>query len=216
MSASGIKAKIDAFYSAEDIGSEVFASCDVAFLDIDFAGKQYNGLDIARNLRNIRENAVIVFITNYIEYAPEGYEVRAFRYILKNDIPQKIDSSLQKITEHIRKENSTIKILSEGERIELALKDILYIEALRHTLTIHLQQQPRRAKKPISCHVPLKKMEADLSERGFLRTHKSYLVNMAHIKKLGCKEVELDNGQTLRVSTRLYAECRRNYLLWRG
>ena len=216
LSAGRIRAKIDAFYSAEEIGSEVLASCDVAFLDVDFTGKQYNGLDIARRIRAARKDAVIVFVTNYIEYAPEGYEVRAFRYILKNDVPQKIASSIDVIIEHIRKENSSIKVLSDGERIEVLLKDILYIEALGHTLTIHLQQRPKRSEKLITCHIPLAKMESELSERGFLRTHKSFLVNMAHIKKLSCSEVLLDSGTTLRVSSRSYTECKRKYLLWRG
>ena len=216
LSESRIRARINTFCFAEEIGSEVLASCDVAFLDIDFAGKHYNGLDIARRIRAVREDAVIVFVTNYIEYAPEGYEVRAFRYILKNDVPQKVASSIDIIIEHIRKENSTIKVLCDGEQIEILLKDILYIEAFGHTLTIHLQQRPKHSEKLITCHVPLTRMESELSERGFLRTHKSFLVNMAHIKKLSCSEVELDRGTTLRVSSRNYAECKRKYLLWRG
>ena len=68
----GIIAKTLVCNYAEEIGRETLAACDVAFLDIDFKGKTYNGIDIARELRGLRNDAVIVFVTNYVEYAPEG------------------------------------------------------------------------------------------------------------------------------------------------
>ena len=80
-SVHGIPAAVSAFSDAEEIGSETFASCDIALLDIDYVSKPYNGLDVARRLRAVRKDAVLIFITNYVEYAPEGYEVRAFRYL---------------------------------------------------------------------------------------------------------------------------------------
>lgn len=58
--------------------------CDIAFFDIDM--KPYNGIDLARKLHNENPNAIIIFVTNYIEYAPAGYEVNAFRYLLKPEI----------------------------------------------------------------------------------------------------------------------------------
>lgn len=60
---------------------------DLAFLDIDMKG--VNGLTLARRLRAARPDAVIVFVTNFIQYAPEGYEVQAFRYLLKPTLEEK-------------------------------------------------------------------------------------------------------------------------------
>ena len=91
-----ISAKIHTFNSMEKIGQPIFASCDIAFLDIDFAHTRYNGLDIARTLRKVRKDAIIIFVTNFIEYAPEGYEVQAFRYVLKIDIEKKLQEYLIK------------------------------------------------------------------------------------------------------------------------
>ena len=55
--------------------------CDIAFLDIDM--KPYNGIDLARVLHDANPNAIIIFVTNCIEYAPAWYKVNAFRYLLK-------------------------------------------------------------------------------------------------------------------------------------
>lgn len=57
---------------------------DIALLDIDMG--ETNGIELARKLRAENENIVIIFITNFIQYAPEGFEVQAFRYLLKADL----------------------------------------------------------------------------------------------------------------------------------
>ena len=174
-----IRAKIYAFNDAADIGTEILKSCDIAFFDIDFEGKNYSGLDIARNLRSIGSDAVIIFVTNYLEYAPAGYEVRAFRYILKNEFPQKLDQSILELLTHIRETKSDIKIQIGGEIISLLLQDILFIEAMGHTVIYHLSPKKRYENQQYTCYSTLTETEQVLKERGFLRIHKSYLVNMA-------------------------------------
>ncbi len=51
------------------------------FLDIDM--DERSGLDIARRVRELHLDTVIIFVTNYPEFSMEGYEVQAFRYLLK-------------------------------------------------------------------------------------------------------------------------------------
>lgn len=211
-----VSAKINAFCSAEDIGTEVLSACDIAFLDIDFAGKKYNGMDIARKIRSLRSDAVIVFVTNYIEYAPEGYEVQAFRYILKNEISQKLETSIGQMLAHIRMSKSNLKIQVDGELIDLRVQDILYIESMGHTLIFHVISNENGAERTYNCYATLAQMEVDLAARGFLRVQKSYLVNMAHIKKMNCNGVFLDNGSELRVGSKTYSDCKKKYMMWKG
>ncbi|MDO4833908.1 MAG: LytTR family DNA-binding domain-containing protein [Bacillota bacterium] len=153
---SRIPVKIQVFSCAEDIGNETMASCDVAFLDIDFTGKQYSGMDIAKRIRKYETDAIIVFITNYLEYAPAGYEVRAFRYILKNELPQKLQESIRQIVSHIRTEKADIKIQADGEIVDLLLKEIIYVEAMDHTLIFHVSQRKRGDDKQYICYSTLK------------------------------------------------------------
>ena len=211
-----IAGKVSVFGAAEEIGGETLASCDVAFLDIDFAGKEYNGLDIARKIRALRNDAVIVFVTNFVEYAPAGYEVRAFRYLLKDELSKKLDECIDQVLQQLRAEKSDIKIQVEGEQIALPVRDIMYLESMGHTLVFHVQCKGYEPDRTYNCYGSIGKMEDALSERGFLRCQKSYLVNMAHIKKLNSAQVLLSNGVSLPVSSRGYAECKRRYLLWKG
>ena len=92
---SNKQAKIHLFTALEEIPKQTLQDCDIAFLDIDFTQENYTGIDIARRLRSLNDSAVIIFVTNFPEYAPEGYEVHAFRYLLKSDLSKKLPSYLQ-------------------------------------------------------------------------------------------------------------------------
>lgn len=216
MKKMGIKVKIFEFHCAEEISTDVLSACDIAFLDIDFKGKNYSGLDIARRLRTLRNDAVIVFISNYIEYAPDGYEVQAFRYILKDEMPNKLETSVDKIIAHLQAKRSSIKIQSGGEIVDIPIQKIIFIESMGHTLIFHMMPQGRARAATHTCYSTLAKMEADLKDCGFLRIHKSYLVNMRHIQTLNCNEACMADGTKLSVSSRNYSECKKQYLLWRG
>lgn len=86
---------IATFYAFTDsLSAENTDEFDIAFLDIDMA--ELNGIELARRLRLKNPTAVIIFVTNFIQYAPEGYEVQAFRYLLKSDIPSKLMGIMQK------------------------------------------------------------------------------------------------------------------------
>lgn len=116
----------------------------------------------------------------------------------------------------IRTAKSNIKIQANGELIDIKVQDILYVESMGHTLIFHVCSKDGGSEKQYSCYATLSQMENDLADRGFLRVHKSFLVNMAHIRKMNCNAVLLDNGTDLRVGSKTYSECKKKYLIWKG
>lgn len=207
---------VHTYSSAEEIPTTMMADADILFLDIDFTDKNYTGIDIAKKIREVNDHAVIVFVTNYIEYAPDGYEVQAFRYLLKSDIESKLERCLQQILEKMQSVQETVLINSAGETMELPLSDILYIESQLHNAIIYIQAPGFDSAKEVRVYSSLANLEQQLSEKGFLRVQKSYLVNMRRIAKYQCAEALLDNGTVLKVSQKMYAEQKKKYLLWKG
>lgn len=217
LSKKSLKAKIHTYENMEKIGDPILRSCDIAFLDIDFASNDYSGLDIARKLRSMRSDAVIIFVTNYIEYAPEGYEVQAFRYSLKSDIFEKLDNYLQLSIVKLQSSREKFKIQVNGEIIDLFIEDILYVESQLHTVTLVVQKdQHGKHLKEYTCYAAIGELEKQLAPLGFLRVHKSYLVNMKYIKRYQCREIQLSNNTILRASVKNYREQKEKYLLWKG
>lgn len=205
-----IKFQAHLFSQACEVPDESLAQCDIALLDVDMDGQAQNGIELARRLRTINSRAVILFITNFIEYAPEGYEVQAFRYILKRDLDAVLCRYLMQAIEQLSENCEVLQLQNRGELLALPVDSILYLEVLGHSVSVVTGE------KVYTVNGTLSGFEQQLDRHGFLRVHKSYLVNMRHIRKFQCRELTLDNGSILRVSEKSYAEQKRKYLLWKG
>ncbi len=187
-----------------------YAGFDMALLDIDMVGM--SGLDVAYEIRKWRQDTIIIFVTNYVEYAPEGYEVQAFRYLLKLELKKKLESYLQEAIEWYNKQHQAISFQINGEEFSVPVKKILYIEAYRRTMIMHLLEE----QAIYQFYSTMAELEQKLNSAGFLRIHKSYLVNMEYIQQMQAGRVELSDGTVLSVSRKNYAEIKENFLMWRG
>ena len=96
---------------------------DIAFLDIDM--EKLNGIELARKLRSKNPTSIIIFVTNFIQYAPEGYEVNAFRYLLKSDIPYKLIPYFVNSLQEVINSRQTVTFSISGESIDVKTKNIL-------------------------------------------------------------------------------------------
>ena len=109
---------------------------DIALLDIDMG--ETNGIELARKLRAENENIVIIFITNFIQYAPEGFEVQAFRYLLKADFSAKLDSYFDSAVQEVLRRKQLVTISINSEIIDVPVNDILYIKTLQESFCCFL------------------------------------------------------------------------------
>lgn len=116
---------------------------DIALLDIDMG--ETNGIELARKLRAENENIVIIFITNFIQYAPEGFEVQAFRYLLKADLSAKLDSYFDSAVQEVLRRKQLVTISINSEIIDVPVNDILYLESHRRIIVMHLLDEKRPA-----------------------------------------------------------------------
>ena len=224
-----VKSRVEAFLSGQGEGFEILARtdparvtdrelalCDLALLDVDLATPEDDGIALARRLRAFRQDAVLIFVTNFIEFAPAGYEVNAFRYVLKRDLEGIFNTYLSQALDRIRLAREVYPIWVDGKKVELPIKYLERLEVMGHNIEFFLRPiPPETAGKRYQIRGTLSEIARDLEVCGFLRIHKSYLVNMRFITKLSSKGVVLDNGTVLRVSQMQYKEIKQKYLLWK-
>ena len=211
---AGEKASITAISNMNELPETAFSDCNIALLDIDFESSKSNGMDFAREIRLQNGDAIIIFVTNFIEYAPEGYEVQAFRYVLKRDMQKELRKALHLALVNAKKESLSIQV--KGEMIDLSLDKLLYLEVRQHYVTAIVEGGHSCQQRKYSFASSLAELEERLAPCGFLRIHKSYLVNMKYLKKYQCRKAVLADGTTLRTSEKSYAENKKKFLLWKG
>lgn len=203
--------KVDCLQNPATLPQEDLARYDVAFLDIDM--EPFNGMELARRLRAARRDTILIFITNYIDYSPQGYEVQAFRYLLKSELEQKLEDYVDQALAAWYKERDLIRIRCEGEDIDIPSYTLVYVETTLRRLLLHLCNAPRTT---LRTRMTMRELSELLAARGFLRIHKSFLVNMAYIQKLQSTAAYLTDGTVLPVSSHNYTEIKKVYLQWKG
>ena len=164
---------------------------DLVFLDIEMP--ETDGITLAKKLRKLSKDVPIIFLTSHIEYALEGYEVNALRYLTKPVDPTKLRNVLSVVVERIRQQRILWIKTDMGEQ-KLLVKDILFMEAKNQNVLIYT------ATDAYCVRYNLTDYEKELAQDGFFRIHRGYLVSLAHIKSVGKCEIALDNTTTLPVS----------------
>ena len=152
------------------------------------------------------DRVLLVFTTSYEDYAIAGYDVGAFAYLLKPLAPDKVFQTLSKAAGTMKRNPSDAWILhSEGENIRIYPSEIRYIEVQGHTLSFHMREEI------IHCRARLADIERNLPRPPFSRSHRSYLVNLAYVDKIGKEGLRIGRN-LIPVSRNCWEALNRDYL----
>lgn len=205
VSGYNLEAEIDVFECCEDfISSE--SVYDLALLDIVFDGK--SGMDAAREIRSRGLKTTIIFITAYNEYVFEGYEVGAFRFLLKPIDEASLKAAISGfMTAYLEK--SYIIVPINKKTLNISLDKVMYIEASEKHSIVRCLDETYQSIKSIS------DFQAEIRSLRFFRTHRRFLVNMKYITEVEGNVITLSNGEKVEISRRNIAnfnKCYMNYL----
>lgn len=85
---------------------------DVAFLDITMPGK--NGLQLAKEIKEINSDTNIVFVTGYSEYAVDAFSINASGYILKPARKEQVENALNNLRVPLKFNEDKLKVQCFG------------------------------------------------------------------------------------------------------
>ena len=180
------------WFNNEDILKSFYNNkIDILFSDIDLSEtSKNNGLAICKELREKGFDEEIIFLTAYKEYVFQGYNVRAFNYIVK---PISIASVNNCMNKYLTLQLGNYYVIQDRAAItRVRYKDIIYIQKKSHDVAIYTTNGIFYER------ISLNEIQNKLPPH-FVLCHKSYIVNMSHILSLNGNKLYLTNDNTVTV-----------------
>lgn len=204
-----IEYEIKKYLSGEELLENNLKDIDILFLDIKM--EKLNGMDTARKIRKMGSEMEIIFITSLIDYVQEGYEVRAYRYLLKPIEFEELKKHMLTCIKDIEtNKDSYIIIKNKSNTYKIYLNEIKYIEVQKKEMLIHT------INKNFDIRYSLNKIEKELNLSRFIRCHKSFIVNLSHVENIKYNIAILESGEEVPISRYRYKEVKEKFLRFLG
>ncbi len=195
-----VKYSLDIQIDCYEDGIEILDKKEVVYDLIYFDIKMnfVDGMEAAREIRNRDEYVIIIFCTNYVQYAIDGYSVGATDFLIKPVSEFAFMEHFKKILPKLKEKDEKYLIVRTKTGLKkIKYTKILYLESDGHYVNIICKNEK------ISFLSSLKKMDEELKEHGFYRCNSCYIVNLAYV------EMVVDNIVTVSGHKLQYSRTRR-------
>lgn len=176
---------------------------DIVFLDIQMP--EIKGVALAKLLP---KTVKVIFTTAYAEYALEGFEVSATDYLLKPITFERFLKAVEKIGIDPSEPDpvTSLTVKSGYDLYKVQLQDISYIESDSEYVVYHTED------KKILSNQSLTALEKQLSNSGFIRVHRSFLVNKSKVDGMQGRDL-LIGQHSIPVSDSYYKRVRKEIFM---
>ncbi len=181
---------------------------DIAFLDIGMS--PYDGLTLAKHLKDLNENTVIFFITSYDKYLDNAMDLNAFRYIQKPIDVKRFKSGFKKAIDNITDANTRFFVHDGQSFVSVSTENIVLVQISgRRTQVITTD-------KVYQSNISIDSWEEQLASPLFFRVHKSYIVNMNYITDYSRSRLVLCSNYDIPIAYRKQSEFRNCFMNFFG
>ena len=187
---------ISAFASPEIFLAQAEDRFDFDALMFDVSMPSVDGITLARKIREVHPAIPIIFVSDYMQFSPLGYEVNAVRYLNKaaDDFPEKLDECLKYVTGLISGVGTLCyTVHTKNTVIQVPCRDILYFEARNHRIhikTVSHEYTEWKTMQELACVLP------DF----FVQTSRSYIINIHHCLSVLPNEVVMTGDIHIQLS----------------
>lgn len=207
---NGIQAeiKVDMYESSVKFySSDCKIEYDVVFLDIDMP--EMSGFEIADTLKQLKRDITIIFVSNLEHLVYESLRFRPFRFVRKSCLNDDVTSAIQSYITELSRNEDLFLIKNSGVSKQIRVADIIYFESLGHNIYVKTGTDsktliPRDRNSVLS----IQSLLEQYSDKGFIRVHKSFLVNYRFIYVVKHSEIILKDNEKIYINPHKANEIR--------
>lgn len=172
-----VRFKVSVFGDGAEILEDYQKLYDVILLDIEMP--QVNGMDAAKQIREMDQDVVLMFITNMASYAIRGYEVGALDFVMKPltyyTFAMKVTRALKRVR---KKEQHQILLTLPGGVKKLEIRQIQYVEIQNRHLFYHTDEGVFEVRGT------MQSVEEMIAPYPFAKCNHWYIVNLMHVSEV--------------------------------
>ncbi|MCI8801522.1 LytTR family DNA-binding domain-containing protein [Acetatifactor muris] len=166
---------------------------DILFLDIQM--KDMDGMETARKLRADQFRGFLVFITVLKEMVFQSFEVQAYDYLVKPVDKKQFEKTMERLYASMQNASEDILLVQKGYEGRIIREDeIVFCEIIDRKIYLNLTSG-----EVVDYYERIENLETKLDNR-FYRCHRSYLINLKHLKGYKNGTACMDNGKEIPVS----------------
>lgn len=188
-----IEAEITATLHAESV-LQWEAPYDIALLDIQM--QTIDGIAFAKALRQHNERIIIFFVTAFSEYQDDVMDFQAFRFFEKPVNPERLYAGLDKALQYLNLLFVDVYVKTDSCVKKLHMDDIILVKTAGREISVVTEQET------YTLWDTLEEWAIKLNAPYFYRIHKSYLVNLHHVRQYSYKEITMSDGECVPIPTR--------------
>lgn len=213
MNQMGMNYEIGIYRNGQDVLTDLKKGryFDIYLLDMKLP--DMDGLEVAKQIRRRLSDSILIYITHYVDYSIEGYEVNAYRYILKTKLEENLPRAYLSMREALKKRKNYDRfymVEHYGQQEKILYRDIYYLKKDRKYVIIVHKNGTCPVRKSIGIVLE------ELHSEEFLMIDRSCVVNMDHVEALKNYGVCIRNGETLPVSRPKWAYVKDMIMNGRG
>ncbi|MDO4192199.1 MAG: LytTR family DNA-binding domain-containing protein [Erysipelotrichaceae bacterium] len=200
---------IQLFSSAEELLSEInkdYYAPDIAVLDIELGGE--DGISLAKRMNQLVPMCRIIFLTGYIDYAPDAYEAEHIWFVVKKTADRYFPLAMKKALQSLDSSQAAVPgiiIREKGKSIVLPVNQILCISKVSRKSQILCKDREYYDTRRPALLIPKE------LEKQFIHCHQGYWVNISMIRELDHDILVLEDGTRIPISRTHKDEVRERF-----
>ena len=166
---------------------------DILFLDIQMTGM--DGIETARKLRDSKFRGFLVFITVLKEMVFQSFEVQAYDYLVKPVEEKQFEKTMERLYTSMQNASEDSLLVQKGYEWRIIREEeIIFCEIIDRKIYLNLTSG-----EVVDYYERIENLETKLGSH-FFRCHRSYLINLKHLKGYKNGTAYMDNGKEVPVS----------------